>query len=416
LKKENEQILLKMPGELWLILSCLRASTDQNKRREIDSLGPKAIDWEVFIKLVNRHRVSSLVYKSLNRFEGDKIPTHVLIRLRERAHRNAQRILSKTTELVHILKGFDQRDIFALSFKGPVLGLLAYGDLCSRHVGDLDIMIPLESIEKADNFLRQEGYQRTHPGFTLTPRQHAVYQRNNYHFRYFCKERAIRVELHYRYGSNPALFPLKFDEAWERRQTVKLGGIDVATLSLEHTIQLICAHGAAHAWFRLFWLNDLAQLLYRHQTIDWTKQMGQANRLGIRRVMAEGVVLATLLLKSRLPQQVKIYGQTDKVVHDLVRMAYYRIRYSVDYPSKPFTLDYFREKLYDIRLRKDLPYKLNFFLYQIGPSYDEFESVILPDLLFFLYFFLRPFTWCFRWYKSSSFAPPMGHGAASGVG
>jgi hypothetical protein len=365
---------------------------------QIDSLSHKAIDWDLFVRLVDRHRVVSQAYKSLHQFAANSVPETVLIRLRERAHRNAQRILTKSAELVHILKGFDQRDISALSFKGPVMGLLAYGDLGSRHVGDLDIMIPVESIEKADNFLRQEGYQRTEPGFMLTPKQHAVYQRNNYHFRYFCKERAIRVELHYRYGSNPALFPLKFDEAWERRQTVKLGGIDVATLSLEHTIQLICVHGAAHAWFRLFWLNDLAQLLYRHQTIDWTKQMGQADRLGIRRVMAEGVILATLLLKSPLPRQVKIYEQSDSVVHDLVRMTYYRIRYSVDYPCKPFTLDYFREKLYDVSLRKDLPYKLNFFLYQIGPSYDEFESVILPDLLFSLYFFLRPFTWVSRWY------------------
>ena len=32
-------------------------------------------------------------------------------------------------------------------------------------------------------------------------------------------------------------------------------------------------------------------------------------------------------------------------------------------------------------------------------SDDEFESVILPDLLFPLYFFMRPFSWCFRWYK-----------------
>ncbi len=105
LKKENEQILLKMPAELWLILSCLRISTDQSKRREIDSLGPKAIDWEVFIKLVDRHRVSSLVYKSLSQFAANSVPEPVLIRLRERVHRNAQRILSKTTELVHILKG-----------------------------------------------------------------------------------------------------------------------------------------------------------------------------------------------------------------------------------------------------------------------------------------------------------------------
>ena len=358
----------------------------------------KTTDWDNFVKLVDRHRVVFDVYKSLSRFASNNVPEPVLIRLRERAHRNAQRILTKSAELVHILKALYQRGISALSLKGPLLGLYAYGSLGSRHVGDLDIMIPVESIAKADNLLRKEGYQRTEPGFELTPRQYPAYKRNNCHFGYYCKERRIRIELHYRYGSNPALFPLKFDEAWERRQIVKLGGIEVATLSLQHTIMFLCAHGAAHAWFRLFWLNDLARLLHRNLTIDWDKQMVQSGRSGICRMVAEGVILASLLLNSPLPKPVRIYGQKDKVVGRLVRMAYHRISYSVDYPGKPFTLDYFREKVYDVRLRKNLYYKFNFFLYQIGPSYDEFESDALPGLLCFLYFFLRPFTQVYRWY------------------
>ena len=171
----------------------------------------------------------------------------------------------------------------------------AYGDLGSRHVGDLDIMIPVKTVEKAEILLQQEGYQRTEPRFELSARQYVTYKRNNCHFGYYSKERRIRIELHYRYGSHPALFPLPFDEAWKGRHIVKLGGTDVATLSLEHTILFLCVHGAAHAWFRLFWLNDLAQILSRHPSIYWTKQMGHSASLGIRRMVVEGVILASLL-------------------------------------------------------------------------------------------------------------------------
>ena len=152
--KDNHNLnILRMPLELRLLLYCLRASADQDVGDQIDSLSRKAIDWDVFVRLIDRHRVVSQAYKSLKQFAANNVPEPVLIRLRERARRNAQRVLAKTTELVNILKGFNQRGISALSFKGPVLSLLTYGDLGSRHVGDLDIMIPVGSIGKADNLL-----------------------------------------------------------------------------------------------------------------------------------------------------------------------------------------------------------------------------------------------------------------------
>lgn len=376
----------------------MRILTDQNRIKEINALNLTTIDWDNFIKLVDWHGVPSLVYKKLNRLAENKIPGPVISRLRTHAQRGARRVLLKTSELVHLLKQFDHRGISALSLKGPALAMQTYGDLNTRPVGDLDILVPAAYMASADHLLRQEGYQRTHPDFNLTPRQYAFYKRNNYHFDYYCKKRRISIELHYRYGSNRALFPLKFNKAWGRRQTVRLGGIDVATLSLEHTLMFLCVHGAAHSWLRLFWLDDVARILRSHQTIAWDRQMAQAGRLGVRRVVSEGVILSSLLLNSPLPEPVRTYGQKDKKVWQLVRMAYDRIQSLEKGECKPFMPGYFREKLHDFRLCDDPAYKLYFFLYQIGPSHDEWESDTLPGLLFFLYFFLRPFTWVYRWY------------------
>ena len=127
----------------------------------------KKTDWDLFIRLVDRHRVASQGYKNLSRFAANSVPEPVLVRLRERFHRNAERVLFKTAELVNILSRFEQRGISALSIKGPVLALQAYGDLVSRHVGDLDIMVPAKTVEKAEILLQQEGYQRTEPRFKL---------------------------------------------------------------------------------------------------------------------------------------------------------------------------------------------------------------------------------------------------------
>ena len=44
----------------------------------------------------------------------------------------------------------------------------------------------------------------------------------------------------------------------------------MAALSLEHTILLLSTHGAMHAWFRLFWLNDVAQLMKKMISLTGT--------------------------------------------------------------------------------------------------------------------------------------------------
>jgi len=398
LEDNHDLNLPGMPLELKLILHCLRASADQDVGDQIDSLSRRTIDWDNFIKLVDRHRVVSQAYKSLNQFAANYVPEPVHTRLRKRFHRNTQRVLIKTAELIRIVRRFEQSGSPILPLKGPVLALQLYGDLGLRHVGDLDIMVPPESVKEAENLLRQEGYRRTNPEFDLSPRQHAAYVRNYHHFGYHCEDRGILVELHWRFGTDHSLLPLKFREIWRARQTVRLGGTGVAALSLEHTILFLCTHGAFHNWFRLFWLNDMVRVLKEDQTIDWSALMMHAEQLGTRRMVAEGVVLANLLLGSPLPGQVLEYAEKDKGVYGLVKIAYHLIKYPGGASYRPFTPAFIRTVLSEFKLRKGLKFKLGCLLRQIGPAAGDWESISLPDALSPLYYFLRPFMWFFRWH------------------
>jgi hypothetical protein len=397
----KENLKLKpssMPSELRLIFSCLRASAGQNVKDQIEVLSRRITDWEAFIRLVDRHRVSSTVYRSLNRFAGDRVPEPVLARLKARFQTNTRQVISKTAELVRILRRFEQSGIPALPLKGPVLAIQIYGDLGSRHVGDLDIMVAPECVKKAEDLLLQEGYRRTHPGFEMTPRQDLAYVQDNKHFEYHCQGRRIRVELHWRFGSNRYLFPLKFDDAWKDRRILHMGGTDVASLSPKHTILFLSVHGSIHAWFRLFWLNDLACLLLRYQTIDWTTLMAHAGRLGIRRMVAEGAILSSLLLDSLLPQPVRAYADKDKGVYSLARMSLYLMKHPGGPSPRPFTHAYAYSKIHEFGLRSDPRYKLAFCLNQIGAKCGDWDKFPLPDAFFSFYYLIRPFFWFFRWY------------------
>ena len=232
--------------ELRLILSCLRASLGRDEGDRIRTLCLRGIDWDAFVELVDRHRVPSPVYRNLKRFAEDIIPEPVLTRLRNRLLINTYGVLAKTGELVRIVKRFEEEGIPVLPIKGPVLAQQAYGNIGSRHVGDLDIMIPLDRLKQAENILLAEGYQRTNPHFKLTQKQYSVYVRDKPHFEYFHPGRKISVELHWRFGANRSLFPLGFDDLWRDRQTVRIGSADIPALSLAHTI-LLSVHPWGHA-------------------------------------------------------------------------------------------------------------------------------------------------------------------------
>jgi Uncharacterised nucleotidyltransferase len=399
--------------ELRLLLSCLRASVGQDERDRINTLTRMAIDWDVFIGLVDRHRTSSPAYRSLNRFAANNIPEPVLNRLRERFHRNTQQVLLKTAELVRIVKRFEQNHIRILPIKGPVVALQAYDDLGSRHVGDLDIMVPPESVKMAEDVLVQQSYKRTHPDFHLTRKQHSIYLRNIHHFGYFCQERGVRVELHWRFGSNRCLFPLMFNDLWKDKQTIRIGGSEMATLSPEHTILFLCAHGAEHAWVRLFWLNDIACLMKKHDTINWQSLMLHASRLGIGRMAAEGIVLSNLLLASPLPEPIRAFSEKDRSVYRLTGRAFYLIKHPEGLSPKPFTKPYYFSKMHKAMLRGDPRYKLIFGANLIGADYGDWNRVPLPDVLFPFYYLIRPFTWFSRYYVRGSKVykeGPMGQG------
>ena len=401
------------PLALRFLLICLRASEDSKAASEIRALTDQGVDWDFFLELVERHGVVSPVYRSLRGFADNNIPKPVLLHLQGRYRQNVQQVLAKTAELVRIVKRFEQNGISVLPLKGPVVSMQAHRDLRSRHVGDLDILVPPDQVLKAEAILLQVGYRRTHPDFDMTPRQRLVYIQKRHHFGYVSPKQGISVELHWRFGSNRHLFPFGFSELWRVRDALKLGGTLVSTLSLEHTLLLLCCHGSGHAWRRLFWLNDVARLTMKNDALDWCLLMKNAEETGIRRMVAEGVFLAGLLLGSPMPEPVRSYMHQDKTVSRIAEKASYLLRHSSDPRPKPFTYPYYCTKFHEYMLRSDMRYKLAFFTRHLGPDPGDWRRVSMPDVLFPLYYLLRPVSWFFKCFvpKTKIYREgPMGRG------
>ena len=387
-----------MRPELQRILFCLRASIGHDDGNRVSASALKAIDWDLFLKLVDHHRVVCPVYWNLRQLPKDSTPQAVLNGLRRRYQQNTRQALAKTAELVGIVGQLNRKGIPVLPLKGPVVALQAYGDIGSRHVGDLDIMVSPEQALEAEAVLLGAGYRRTHPNFRLSARQSVAYLRDEHHFGYYCPKPEVRVELHWRIGSNRYVFPVTFNHLWRERRSLPLGGSDVPILSLEHTILSLCVHGSGHGWFRLFWLNDVAQLVVKSSVVDWNRLMGHAGDLGVARMVAEGILLSHRLLGSPLPGPVQSYIRRDPGVSRIAEKSFLLMNEPPGMVRRPFTYPYFRLLVRRAMLRSDLRYKLAFCAMKVSPSYSDRQTVLLPDACRPLYYLLRPFLWFFRWY------------------
>ena len=97
-----------------------------------------------------------------------------------------------------------------------------------------------------------------------------------------------------------------FLNCMEQTKKVTIGREPVPAMGIDHTLLYLCCHGAKHAWYRLFWLCDVARLLHKaRQTIDWTRLLATAVNLGIQRVLAQGIILSNLLLGGPVPEPVQ---------------------------------------------------------------------------------------------------------------
>ena len=381
-----------------LLLACSRSSMCEEDFERVRVLSSGPIDWEAFILLVDHHRVIPMIYRNLNGLDGNEVPEQIRRRLQNRFERNTQRSLALTAELVRLVKQFERNSIPVVPLKGPVLASHVYSDVGMRYAGDLDLLVTHEHIGQAEHLIHQEGYQRTHPAFSLSPRQQKIFAWQRKDFVYYCDDRQISVELHWRWNMNPYLFPLDIDYVWESRQTIAIVGTRIAIMPIQELLLYLCTHGSIHAWSRLFWLCDVAELLRMNQSLDWAQIMERADKLSVRRPLVQALVLSNLLLESPLPDLFRDYLERDRAVQGLINMALRIMTTPTDLPNRPFTSIYILRKLHIFRLNRDFRYKLLEFQRHISSISEDWQSVPLPDFLFPLYYVLRPFMWFWRFY------------------
>ena len=372
---------VSMRPEDELLICSARVCLDSEKASRIEELLRKTIDWEYLLLLAIRHGLTPLLYSHLNTTGSNIVPVDVLHRLKNYSRQNATYNLLLTGELIKLQRLFQSHDIPVVPFKGPILAACFYGDIGLRQFSDLDLLVRKQDVLKAREVLASAGYlPRYHLGATQTVAM--VEQKCE---ESFDRDDAAIVDLHW------SIIPARFsfapdtDAIWRRLVRVPLLGCEFLTVAPEDLMMLLSVHGAKHAWERLSWICDLAELIRAPGSMDWDSVIEAASRNGGQRILFLGLFLASDLLSAPLPADVFERVRADRRVKLLAAKVYASLFRGIDRQSRFFETDMLY--LQSMTRVKD---RVHLCLDHLRPTSLEWQMVSLPHYLSFFYYPLRP--------------------------
>lgn len=385
----EECIMQSWPLELQVLTALLRADRDP-EAMAFCRANMAELDWRVFLEYVHHHRVYPMICKRLKEAEEVKAPPDVLDSLHKSYRRNAFRMLALSSELNRVSSAFEEEGIRLLVLKGPLFAQTLYGDIGMRTSKDLDLLVPLTDLGRAEALLMRLGYQAD-PGL---PRVFNDWKWRAHHISYRHPEMGIHIELHWRMHSKFHREPA-FDQLWERRTSSAFGGCLIHQLAETDLILYLIVHGARHGWFRLRWLLDLYDMMGAMDDARREQLLLAAKHWQVETMFGQCLYLLAGIFKMPLSEPLQAAATEKRAVkHARDALRYLReIVQMHPVPADPELAEHYRRYLLSFfTFRKRIAY----YLAALYPNSWDTVDFPLPRRLYFLYVPLRPFLLAWR--------------------
>jgi Uncharacterised nucleotidyltransferase len=379
--KPTIPIVDRLSNEPRLLTACARATLRPEDVATIRALCKCALNWEVLLESAGRHGISPLLYWHLREQISQMAPSAPMQLLRARFEKNAYRNLFLTGELLKVLDALTDANIRVFAYKGPVEAALSYGNLALREMSDLDLLIGPATFPTARKLLLGLGFR---PALTLTPRQEASRLRSDCGYEFVGLDGTVCLDLQWNITPPHMGQSFHFDDLWERRGTLLLGGRSLATFSAEDLVVILAVHGGKHLWERLCWLSDFARRL-QAPNLDWAILRMRARAARAERMLLLALLLAEVVMDVQLPAELSIAANADMALQGIASRIYQNL-----FRPEPNVKADGARWLALLRLSDngwDRVRSVAKFAFGSGPR--EWQTISLPDSLFVLYPLLR---------------------------
>ena len=292
-----------------------------------------------------------------------------------------------TAELIKIMKLLEENGIEAISFKGPLLSQMAYGDITLRQYVDLDILIPEESLYHAAKLLSSNDYTSHSPISLLQNKRFRILDND---FSFFTPKNQVHIELHWRLFRKKIGKHKSFQEYYSNKLNIDINHNALPTLALETLLVYLCIHASKHAWERIEWINDVHLLVETQASkINWMNVLSIAKEMDSKIALFSGLNISKTFYKTTLPSSITELIYTDSL-NQLTQDALYFIANPL---SNQESYNHYRKimlfqtKLLDSKW-KQVKYIFNSYF---SITRNDYLAFPLPAYLSVLYYFIKPF-------------------------
>ena len=340
-------------------------------------------DWNNFTKLAYAHGVFPLVYKALKMHETS-IPKDVLTKMQNDYMGIVKKNMLMSAELIQVMKLLEENGIEAISFKGPLLSQLAYGDITSRQYADLDILVNEKDIFTTATLLKKHNYTYIssiellkNKTFLDVSNDFSLFTSTNTH-----------IELHWKLFREKIGKHQSFESYFQNRVKIKINNKELTTLSNELLLVYLCLHGSKHAWERIEWINDITMLIHNNKII-WEDVLATAQKMDVETSLYLGLNLAKDLCEIDIPDEL-LKEVTSSFSNDLKRDVYLLINQDLVLHQNHSTykqIKAFQGKLLNTNSKKIK----NFIFHYISLTQNDFLAFPLPSSLRWVLYIIKPF-------------------------
>jgi Sulfotransferase family/Uncharacterised nucleotidyltransferase len=225
------------------------------------------------------HRLLPLVYR---RLMGLGVEDPELPRLKG-LHRHAwyqnQLNLSRLAPFLTRLEGAGIR---TMVIKGVPLALRYYGDLGSRPMNDVDVLVPTDRMVEALRVLEEAGWRSHSDGRGPSQKLTARFSLMSHHSRIVTAPDGFYVDLHWNLREQfvlPGHEMASSDDFWAAAEPIDVAGVPTRTLCASDLLLHSIVHGlVSQRDAQARWAADAMILVGRPGAVHWDRLIQQAER------------------------------------------------------------------------------------------------------------------------------------------
>ncbi len=244
-------------------------------------------EWEDLLRKADRHGVTPMLYHRLKSIqEGALLPVDVVRKLRKSYLRSAGRNIKLYGELGKVLGKMQQENIPVIALKGAHLAEAVYGNIALRPMGDVDLLVRKEDLERAEDIFLGSGYLPSECN-----RQVAM---DNCHFAYKSTDNGLSVEVHWALLPSIYRFEIDMGGVWDRSEPCILEGVKVSVLCQEDLLLYLCLHTSKHLFdgVGLKPIYDIYIVMRNYgENMDWKQVMFRCEQWGIAKCVYVALTL-----------------------------------------------------------------------------------------------------------------------------